>query len=60
MSDRLHNEGKAEAATTHLQVMVHECWPGGPVVSNPEDCRNWDRSAGQVQPPLPPLTINNG
>jgi len=39
-----------------LAVMA-ECWPGGPIVSNPADCRDWDRSAQDKALGLPDLEI---
>lgn len=43
------------------QLALAECWPGGPVVSNPADCRdaqrdNWRRT----QESLPDLQLTNG
>ncbi|MBX9937911.1 MAG: hypothetical protein K2Y32_01595 [Candidatus Obscuribacterales bacterium] len=44
----------------HMAALA-ECWPGGPVVSSPADCRDVDRDSWKrTQESLPDLSLTNG
>lgn len=38
-SDSVQNAGQSD----FIQAALHECWPGGPIVSRPEACRDVER-----------------
>ncbi|MCA9800799.1 MAG: hypothetical protein KC777_02375 [Cyanobacteria bacterium HKST-UBA02] len=40
-----HIAQPAQAGDSGITNAVHECWPGGPIVSNPKDCHEIDRKA---------------
>lgn len=43
-----------------MKVALAECWPGGPIVSNPADCKDLDRDGWRVHKNiLPDLKISN-
>ena len=38
-----NNFAHQENTEDNMQVALAECWPGGPIVSNPADCRGTER-----------------
>lgn len=52
---------RAGAGADFHQAALSECWPGGPVVSSPADCRDVDRDSWKrTQESLPDLSLTNG
>lgn len=59
-------ESTESAATTNsaennfIQMALAQCWPGGPIVSNPADCKDIDRDTWRrADLPNLQLTDNN-
>ncbi|MEZ4486627.1 MAG: hypothetical protein R3F51_03530 [Cyanobacteriota/Melainabacteria group bacterium] len=40
-----HDSATATAGDHGISMAHAECWPGGPIVSNPQDCRDIDRTS---------------
>lgn len=52
---------RAGAGADFHQAALSECWPGGPIVSNPAECRDLDKDGWRgIQESLPDLQITNG
>ena len=53
------NQAQTGSDTEALTAALHECWPGGPIVSNPADCGERDtwRNKDDASSVLPSLEI---
>ncbi|MBX9937910.1 MAG: hypothetical protein K2Y32_01590 [Candidatus Obscuribacterales bacterium] len=52
---------RRQSGDNFRQLAMAECWPGGPVVSNPADCRGAERDTWRrTQDSLPDLQLTNG
>lgn len=40
----------AKSPDSITQIAMAECWPGGPIVSNPKDCKDYDRDGWRLTP----------